>query len=100
MNTIIKSELFDSWLTALKDTRAKFNILARLRRAEIGNFGDCRPVGDGISEMRIHVGQGYRIYFVQEGDCVYVLIVGGDKSTQQKDISKAKALAKERRLQP
>lgn len=97
MNTIITSELFENWLTTLKDIRAKFSILARLRRAEMGNFGDCKFIGDGVSEMRIHAGQGYRIYFVQEGDCVYVLLIGGNKSTQEKDIAKAKMLAKERR---
>lgn len=99
MNTLILSEHFANWLSALKDVRAKFSILARLRRAELGNWGDCKPVGEGVSEMRVHVGHGYRVYFIQESNCLYVLLAGGDKSTQQKDIAKAKALAKERRLQ-
>lgn len=99
MNTLILSEHFANWLAALRDVRAKFSILARLRRAELGNWGDCKPVGEGLSEMRVHVGHGYRVYFIQESNCLYVLLAGGDKSTQQKDIAKAKALAKERRLQ-
>lgn len=99
MNTIIKSDLFESWMAALTDSRAKFRILARLRRAELGNFGDCKALGDGISEMRIDVGQGYRVYFMQDGVCIYVLLLGGDKATQKKDIAQAKALARERRSQ-
>lgn len=76
---------------------AKFSILARIRRAEIGNFGDCKSVGDGISEMRIHTGKGYRIYFMQDGEHVYIFLAGGDKSSQRKDIEVAVALAKERK---
>ena len=75
----------------------KAGILARLRRAELGNFGDCKPVGEGVSEMRIAVGQGYRVYFMQEGRCLYLLLVGGNKSSQTRDTAKAKALAQERR---
>lgn len=97
MNTILQSELFVSWLARLKDMQAKFSILARIRRAEMGNFGDCKPVGGGVSEMRVHTGKGYRVYFMQDGDCVYILLVGGDKSSQQKDIEAAIALAKERK---
>ncbi|WP_022656935.1 type II toxin-antitoxin system RelE/ParE family toxin [uncultured Desulfovibrio sp.] len=97
MNTIFQSDLFISWLARLKDMRAKFSILARIRRAEMGNFGDCKSVGGGVSEMRVHTGKGYRVYFMQEGDRVYILVVGGDKSSQQKDIETAIALAKERK---
>lgn len=96
MNTIIQSDLFKKWMAALTDNRARFRILARLRRAELGNFGDCKALGDGISEMRIDVGQGYRVYFMQDGVCIYVLLLGGDKATQKKDIAQAKALARER----
>ena len=60
-------------------------------------YGDCKPVGEGISEMRIHTGKGYRVYFMQEGDCVYILLAGGDKSTQQRDIAKAVEMANERK---
>ena len=97
MNTLIKSDQFEAWLTEMKDLRAKFGILARIRRAELGNFGDCKPVDEGVSEMRIHTGKGYRVYFMQEGNCVYILLAGGDKSTQQRDIAKAVEMANERR---
>ncbi len=97
MNTIIKSELFENWLSSLKDMRAKFAVIARLRRAELGNFGDHKALENGISEMRIDVGPGYRIYYMREDDCVYVLLVGGNKSSQQRDIARAKIMVAERR---
>ena len=97
MNTILKSERFSTWLENLKDLRAKFSIIARIRRAELGNLGDCKPVGEGVSEMRVHVGAGYRVYFMQDGDCVYLLLLGGNKSTQQADIAAAMNMAKEGR---
>ena len=93
MFEIIKSETFDSWFKGLRDKRAA----ARLRRVSLGNLGDVAPVGDGVSEMRIFYGPGYRIYFVQEGQVLIVLLCGGDKSTQKKDIKRAKELANERR---
>ena len=77
--------------------RAKFSVLARIRRAELGNFGDCKAVGEGVSEMRIHAGKGYRVYFMQENQSVYILLAGGDKSTQRDDIAKAIDMAVERR---
>ncbi len=95
MNTILKSERFSAWLEKLKDLRAKFCIIARIRRAELGNLGDCKPVGEGVSEMRVHVGAGYRVYFMQDVDCVYLLLLGGNKSTQQADIAAAINMAKE-----
>jgi putative addiction module killer protein len=82
-------------LSALADPKAKARILARLRSAMLGNFGDCEPVGEGVSEMRVHVGPGYRVYFVRTGATVYVLLTGGDKSSQQKDIARAKRMARE-----
>ena len=97
MNTIYESEIFRAWLNGLTDVRAKFAIFARIRRAELGNFGDCKPVGEGVSEMRIHVGQGYRVYFMRDGKRVYFLLAGGDKSSQRKDMATALALARERR---
>ena len=97
MFEIIKSETFDSWLKGLRDKRAAARINARLRRVPLGNLGDVAPVGDGVSEMRIFYGPGYRIYFVQEGQVLIVLLCGGDKSTQKKDIKRAKELANERR---
>jgi|SRR5580692_10094134 putative addiction module killer protein len=95
MFTLRRSAIFDDWLNALTDRKAKARIAARLIRAELGNFGDCKPVGEGVSEMRIDVGPGYRIYFVREGASVYLLLVGGDKRSQRQDIQQAKAMAQE-----
>jgi putative addiction module killer protein len=94
MYTILRSDEFDKWLTRLKDIKCKARIVARIRSAELGNLGDVRPVGEGISEMRIHSGPGYRLYFTQRGRLLIFLLVGGDKSSQRRDIIKAKALAK------
>jgi putative addiction module killer protein len=69
--------------------------LARLRSATFGNFGDCEPVGEGVSEMRVHVGPGYRVYFVRTGASAYVLLTGGNKSSQPQDIARAKRMARE-----
>lgn len=85
------------WLSRLTDQKAKARILARLVSAEFGNFGDCEAVGEGVSEMRIHVGVGYRIYYTRTGSTVYVLLAGGIKGTQTKDIAKAKKMAHELR---
>jgi len=81
MNTIIRTEIFDKWLSKLKDFRGKARIIERIRSAERGNFGDCKAVGQGVSEMRIHFGPGYRVYFTRVGDVVYVLLCGGTKTT-------------------
>ena len=86
---------FDKWLKGLRDTRAKAKILVRIERLARGNPGDVAPVGDGISELRVHFGPGYRVYFRQVGTRVVVLLCGGDKDTQTTDILRAKALAKE-----
>jgi putative addiction module killer protein len=95
MKNIQTTELFETWFSRLKDKRGKAMIEVRLRRAEDGNFGDCAPVGEGVSEMRIHYGPGYRMYFVQRGMEVVILLAGGDKSSQSKDINVALALARE-----
>ncbi len=95
MNAFIRSAEFDTWLSELADPKAKARILARLRSATLGNLGDCEPVGEGIFEMRVHVGPGYRIYFVRVGATIYVLLCGGDKASQKRDISRAKRLARE-----
>jgi putative addiction module killer protein len=89
------TETFSCWLTALRDDRARARIAARIQRLAFGNPGDVKPVGEGISELRIDVGAGYRIYFVQRGTMLIVLLCGGDKATQNKDIAAAKRLAKE-----
>jgi len=94
MNTIIRTGVFDAWLSKLKDVRAKARIILRIRSAERGNFGDCESVGAGVSEMRIHFGPGYRVYFTRVGDVVYTLLRGGTKSSQKRDIVKAKELAR------
>ena len=92
MNTFLRTSEFDAWLRALRDPVGKARIVARIRSAEQGNFGDCEPVGEGISEMRIHTGPGYRVYYCRRGEVVYLLLCGGNKSTQQRDIRQAKAL--------
>ena len=97
MLLIVRSSAFDAWVTGLQDNKGKARILARLTRAAHGNFGDCAPVGDGVSEMRIHYGPGYRVYFVRNDLMVYVLLNGGDKGSQQRDIETAKKLARELR---
>ena len=93
MNTIQLTETFDTWLTKLKDPRGKARIIERIRSAERGNFGDCEAVGNSVSEMRIHYGTGYRVYFARVGSAIYVLLCGGAKRGQQRDIKKAKELA-------
>ena len=94
MFTFIRSSLFDQWLSTLVDQKAKARIFARLKSAALGNFGDCESVGEGVSEMRVHYGPGYRVYFVRRGATVYLLLTGGDKGSQKRDISRAKELAK------
>ena len=95
MPTIWTTEVFDAWFAGLRDVAAARRIQARIDRAELGNFGDCAPVGEGVSEMRIHYGPGYRVYFTWRGDELVILLCGGDKSSQDRDIAKAKALAGE-----
>jgi putative addiction module killer protein len=80
--------VFDEWLRRLKDQTGKARILARLLSAEFGNFGDRRPVGGGVSEMNIHSGPGYRVYFMRRNEAVYVLLCGGDKGSQARDIAR------------
>ena len=95
MNTFLRTDEFDSWLAALKDKQGRARIVHRIRSAEHGNFGDCEPVGEGVSEARITHGPGYRLYFVRRGDTVIVLLCGGDKSSQTTDIKTALNLARE-----
>ncbi|HDL7647878.1 TPA: type II toxin-antitoxin system RelE/ParE family toxin [Yersinia enterocolitica] len=95
MKIIYTTEVFDKWFATLRDKNAQKRIQARIDRAESGNFGDCEPVGEGVSEMRIHYGPGYRVYFVQKGLEIVVLLAGGDKFTQQKDIQNALDLARQ-----
>jgi putative addiction module killer protein len=94
MNIFQKSDEFDAWLVGLKDHVGKAQIALRLDRAAKGNFGDCEPVGAGVSEMRIHYGPGYRVYFTRRASVVYLLLLGGDKSTQKRDIKHAIEMAR------
>lgn len=93
MYFIEKTTQFDKWLRELKDLKARAKILFRIQKIENDeHFGDCKPVGDGISELRINYAKGYRIYFKEKGDKIIILLAGGDKSTQQADIEKAKEI--------
>lgn len=88
------AELLD-WLTALRDVQARARIAKRIDRVGMGNFGDTKPVGEGVSELRFIFGPGYRAYYTRQGDIVVILLCGGDKGSQERDIERAKALAKE-----
>lgn len=90
-----QTETFRKWRTRLKDERARALIASRLDRLAYGHAGDAEPAGEGISELRIHYGPGYRIYFQKRGNMVIVLLCGGDKNTQAKDIKTAKRLLDE-----
>jgi putative addiction module killer protein len=95
MNTLLRTDEFDDWLQRLRDQKARARILARLVSASLGNFGDCKHVGAGVSEMRIDLGPGYRVYFGRWGLTKYVLLAGGDKSTQAADIRCAQEILRE-----
>lgn len=86
---------FSRWLEDLRDERARQRIVARLRRFEFENFGDVKPVGDGVNEARIDYGPGYRLYYVRQSNIVVVMLCGGDKASQRRDIAMAKEMAKE-----
>jgi len=93
MIEVRKTAAFSDWMVGLRDHRARAKIAARIDRPALRNPGDVEPVGEGISELRIHYGPGYRVYFVSRGKTLVVLLCGGDKSTQSKDIKTAKMLA-------
>ena len=95
MIQIRQTEAYAKWFSGLRDRIARARIDVRIRRLSLGNVGDAKPVGDGVSELRVDHGPGYRIYFIRRGEIVIVLLAGGDKSNQDKDIRKAKALAKD-----
>ena len=95
MNSIQTTEVFDEWFTGLKDGQAVRRVQVRIDRAEGWDFGDCEPVGEGVSEMRIHYGPGYRVYFVLRGLEVVTLLAGGNKTTQSKDIKTALEIARQ-----
>jgi putative addiction module killer protein len=93
MIEIRKTEHFANWLDSLRDIQAKSRVLVRIERLASGNVGDVKPVGEGVSEMRINYGPGYRVYFVQRGSELIILLAGGDKSSQPRDIKAAIRLA-------
>lgn len=95
---IVFTSAYETWYSKLKDINAKARIARQLRRFENGNYGDVKPVGEGVSETRIDYGPGYRLYHKKQGNTIIVLLLGGDKSTQANDIKKAKAIAKEHSL--
>ena len=97
MIEVRETAIFEKWFGNLKDRKARSRIQARSDRLELGNFGDIASVGDGISELRIFYGPGYRVYFIQQGSVIVILLSGGDKSTQQVDIANAKVIAKQLR---
>jgi putative addiction module killer protein len=90
-----QTEIFAKWLRKLRDENARFRIVARIRRLSLGNFGDIKPVGDGLSELRIDYGPGYRVSLQQRGNVLVLLLMGGAKKTQGADIARAKKLAEE-----
>jgi len=93
--TVRETESFKDWISSLRDARAQAKINVRIRRLSLGNPGDTRGVGDGVSELRIDYGPGYRVYYTRRHDELVILLVGGDKSTQERCIATAKALARE-----
>lgn len=95
MIEVVRTDEFDAWLRKLKDKQGKLRILERVDRLAQGNPGDVKPVGQGVSELRLTYGPGYRVYYLQVGDRLILLLCGGDKSTQQKDIETLHRLAEE-----
>lgn len=93
MIEVIRSTTFSTWLSGLSDGRARVRIQARIDRMADGNFGDVKPVGEGLSEARIDYGPGYRVYFMQQGRHLVILLCGGDKSSQNRDIKQARQIA-------
>jgi putative addiction module killer protein len=95
MMIVTETLKFSKWLEGFKDNTTRLRIIAQTRKLIIEDFGDVKPVGNGVFELRIHFGSGYRVYFIKQGSKIILLLCGGDKSTQSKDIETAKKLAKE-----
>lgn len=95
MYSITETEVFSNWLSGLKDTITRARLIKRLQRAALGNLGDTKPVGEGVFEMREFFGPGWRMYYIQRGDVLILMLGGGDKSSQQRDIERAIQLSKE-----
>jgi len=94
MIEIRQTDEFADWFEGLRDREARARILVRIRRVSLGNLGDVKPVGEGVSELRVAYGPGYRIYLKQQGDTLVVLLAGGDKSSQKRDVERAELLAR------
>ena len=94
MKTVKQTKNYTKWYNKLKDTAAKARIAVRIRRMQLGNFGDAKSVGAGVFELRFDFGPGYRVYYTERNDEIVVLLAGGDKSSQEQDIEKAKKLAR------
>lgn len=93
MIEIQTSATFDKWLSGLRDRDARNRIIIRIKRLADGNFGDCKSIGGGLFELRLSFGPGYRVYFIRHGETIVVLLNGGDKDSQQRDIERAKSIA-------
>ena len=100
MYTLYQTQEFQNWLDGLNDRRAQVRIAARLRLAEAGNLSDWQPVGGGVSELRVNFGPGYRLYFTRRGKILIVMLAGGDKSSQKRDIKRAHRIAAKLELKP
>lgn len=98
MFTVRQTQEFQDWLDGLKDIKAQLRIVARLRLAEAGNLGDCKPVGNEVSEMRVAFGPGYRLYFTRRQNILIVMLAGGDKSTQARDLKRAQKILQQLEL--
>lgn len=95
MYQLQRTDVFDKWLAGLRDAKGKARILARLESVRLGNLGDSKSLGGGLHELRVHAGPGYRVYFIQRREVLIVLLCGGDKSSQQRDIARARRLHEE-----
>jgi len=100
MFTVLQTEDFQRWLDALKEVRAQVRIAARIRQAEVGNLGDWKTVGGEVSEMRVDTGPGYRLYFTRRGSIVIIMLAGGNKSTQSRDIKRAQKMLTQLEIDP
>ena len=95
VNAFERTEVFSKWLAELRDQKARARMLTRIDSAILGNFGDCGFIAEGVYEMRIHFGPGYRVYYTRRAEKIYLLLAGGDKGTQQRDIRRALEIARE-----
>lgn len=100
MLEIRQAQPFSEWMAGLRDSKGRAVIARRIERLSLGNFGDYKPVGDGVLELRVDFGPGYRVYFTRRGREIVILLCGGDKSSQAKDIARAKAVATQLRERP